>query len=634
MPTVDLAAAEVTVRTTVGAQQARVETLLADASTAPAELALGFGRLAELYHAYGLEEAALVGYQNALLLDPSSFTWRCASGLARVAAGDAFRAVADFRDALGTGGGSNLERGALQLHLGDTLLVLGRTAEAGRAFAAAAPVAGLAAAAESGLGRVALREHDPSRAIEHFGRALEMQPRAGALRHRLALGYRQRGDLAAAERHLALVTPGDVTFPDPLAEEIAALATSTGARARRGGRQLVNDRPDAAVADYRTAVAADPANVAARRSLALALLEAGDGDAAVAELEAARDLAPKDIWVLFDLGNARQARGELGAAAASFAAALALVPEFASARFNLANLLLRQQRWNEASDQLRLLLRSDPTNTRARYQLAMAIARSGRVDDGMAALRELVVAEPRMLEARQGLAELLLGRGEVAAAADQYRGLLAATERIADRGFALEQLGDLASRQGDLDGALANYRQAAELAGPAASAQLELKLAVAVDRSGEPAAAASHYQRAVELEPSLRQGWLGLAVARLASGSHREARAALEDGLRAIPDDPGLGGALARVLATSSDARVRDGGRALALAQALYQRAPSSGGAETLAMALAENGRFAEAERLIQEQIADATRQGRRADQARLEAALRLYRSGRATRTD
>jgi hypothetical protein len=78
---------------------------------------------------------------------------------------------------------------------------------------------------------------------------------------------------------------------------------------------------------------------------------------------------------------------------------------------------------------------------------------------------------------------------------------------------------------------------------------------------------------------------------------------------------------------------VRDGRRALALTQKLVKTDHSTEVGETLAMALAETGRFSEASSLQRELIAAARSAGRSDLAAQLEENLRLYESRRACRT-
>jgi hypothetical protein len=108
----------------------------------------------------------------------------------------------------------------------------------------------------------------------------------------------------------------------------------------------------------------------------------------------------------------------------------------------------------------------------------------------------------------------------------------------------------------------------------------------------------------------------------------------LEEATRTHPEQPGLVHALARILASAPDDAVRDGPRALTIVQSLEKvTAPSVALVETTAMALAENGRYAEAVVRQRQAIAMAT-QAQRPDLAkRLAENLRRYESATPSRT-
>jgi predicted Zn-dependent protease len=108
-------------------------------------------------------------------------------------------------------------------------------------------------------------------------------------------------------------------------------------------------------------------------------------------------------------------------------------------------------------------------------------------------------------------------------------------------------------------------------------------------------------------------------------GRYQEARDRLQRAMQSFPDQPGFAHALARLLAAAPEDRVRDGARAQSIMDGLVkmQRTPAT--IETMAMALAERGRFDEAVTWQREAIALAG-QGAPADvMARLRANLQRY---------
>ena len=111
-------------------------------------------------------------------------------------------------------------------------------------------------------------------------------------------------------------------------------------------------------------------------------------------------------------------------------------------------------------------------------------------------------------------------------------------------------------------------------------------------------------------------------------GQWQEAHQLLEEGWRVMPESVELLHALARVLATADDPEVRNGERALDLAQRTLRAGTTPSRLETLAMASAEAGLFDEAVRLQRRVIQMMTWDGRLDALPRLEANLARYRAG------
>jgi hypothetical protein len=117
----------------------------------------------------------------------------------------------------------------------------------------------------------------------------------------------------------------------------------------------------------------------------------------------------------------------------------------------------------------------------------------------------------------------------------------------------------------------------------------------------------------------------------LLAGRDGEAVEALEQSLDQVPAEIELQNLLARILATSEEDEVRDGARALQLAQQALMRRQSADIAETVAMALAELGRFGEAVLLQQRVREEAARRGD-ADLDHIVARLAQYELGEPAR--
>lgn len=112
-----------------------------------------------------------------------------------------------------------------------------------------------------------------------------------------------------------------------------------------------------------------------------------------------------------------------------------------------------------------------------------------------------------------------------------------------------------------------------------------------------------------------------------------EARDRLEAALKVHPDSRELLHALARLPAAAPDARARDGGRAVARTQALVERHQIPEARETMAMALAEAGRFEEAVAWQRGVITAAKEAGRHELVPHLSGTLDSYKVGWPSRT-
>ena len=118
------------------------------------------------------------------------------------------------------------------------------------------------------------------------------------------------------------------------------------------------------------------------------------------------------------------------------------------------------------------------------------------------------------------------------------------------------------------------------------------------------------------------------ALCHLRLGQYEAARSLLEAGLAALPDHLGFVDALARVLASSPDSNVRDGTRALELAEQAVALRRRTETLETMAMAHAEVGHYDDAITWQDEAIQAAEQVGHRGYLAHLRHNRQRYQQG------
>ena len=337
---------------------------------------------------------------------------------------------------------------------------------------------------------------------------------------------------------------------------------------------MANHEPHAAIAHFEEALALWPSASRLRSPLAMAYRAVGDAAKASLALRAyspsSDEPTPPDPAV-----------DAMGAKVASSRALLRLGQRYSNA-----------QHPELAVPMFQAAARANPQDAEVLVNLGTALANLARLDEAQVALRDSLQHADGDAHVHFALATVYDRKGLDELASGAYTAAL----RI-DPGHAqaLLYLADLHMRGGDFEGAVAQYRKALHAA-PAARTRMSLALAL------------------------------------LRLGRDRDARGELERGVVAEPRHLGLANALARVLAASADARVRDGRRALALARALRESTNSGEVGQTFAMALAETGDFNGALQMQQQIIAAYQRSGLTPRLAFLESNLARYRARQAAR--
>jgi len=235
------------------------------------------------------------------------------------------------------------------------------------------------------------------------------------------------------------------------------------------------------------------------------------------------------------------------------------------------------------------------------YNLGSALAAAGREDEAAARYREVLALQPGHGDARANLARLDAAR--------------------------FEREGNDRAARGDMAAAAERYRQAVALDPKRTHSQAALGMALAtLGRHGEaiPFLREAIHQGVPDAEVSN-----ALGVLLLQAEQTREARAVFEAGLAAHADNLEIAHNLARLLATDPAVNPADAAVALRLANAVMD---ATGGrdpraVETLAAALAANGRLKEARAANARAAALATSLGDRELAVQIAARGRGYRS-------
>jgi tetratricopeptide (TPR) repeat protein len=218
--------------------------------------------------------------------------------------------------------------------------------------------------------------------------------------------------------------------------------------------------------------------------------------------------------------------------------------------------------------------------------------------------------------AHNNLGYLLLQRGEWDSAISHFESALkirsrnAATHYNLGRALMENNLANALARKGLLDEAVSHYEESVRLRPDYGDPYFNL--GSVLFQQGRIDDAIVQWHKALAAQPDDAGFHTALGNAFLKKGLQKDAIAEYEHAARISRQDPMARNNLAWLLATSSDASIRDGNRAIEIAK---QAAELSGGKDanclrTLAAAYAESGRFADATETARRALQTAQAQG------------------------
>jgi tetratricopeptide (TPR) repeat protein len=364
-----------------------------------------------------------------------------------------------------------------------------------------------------------------------------------------------------------------------------------------------------AVAQFETVLAIDAADTPAQIYLGQLYTQQGELDRAKALFEKAGGKKEARAAALTGLGKVALAQRDYSGAAQNFEQALQMVPGASRLRQPLAAAYRGLGDTAKAEQTLKGYSPAglepglpDPVVDQLAEKVAsphVLISRgkrygqAGRFDLAEPAFRVAVEGDPKNPEALANLGISLanLGRTEEA-----KRYLEQAVAVAPDDVFAQFSLGVMEDRQGHDAAAIAHYEAA--VARDPENLQALAHLADAKLRTGRAEDAAKLYRQALAKNPGSPRFLFSHAMASVKAGHSADARQSLEK-LVQIDKDPVFSNALARVLASAPEAKVRDGAKSLEMSRALYEATKQNADVgQTYAMALAETGRFDDAVKL------------------------------------
>jgi tetratricopeptide (TPR) repeat protein len=248
----------------------------------------------------------------------------------------------------------------------------------------------------------------------------------------------------------------------------------------------------------------------------------------------------------------------------------------------------------------------------------------GQVDEAIARFYRSLKLRPGDATTHTGLGVALLQKGQLDEANAHFRKAL---ESQPDLPEAQVSLGSLLASQDRWAEAIEHLQKALELKPDFTEAYHSLGNALAAQ--GRTAEAIEHYRKALKIRPGYIAARYRLSNALLQCGQEEEAIAHFQKTLELQPKHIGALNNLAWALATCPEASLRDGNKAIELAQQanLFSNGRNPEILDTLAVAYAEGGQFSNAVAIAQQalELAAAQNNTNLADALREE--IKLYQA-------
>ncbi len=309
-----------------------------------------------------------------------------------------------------------------------------------------------------------------------------------------------------------------------------------------------------ALADFDEAIKLVPENGNYRLVRAVFLRSRKKLDEALAEVDAVLGQNPDDANALILQGEVFRELGKNDAALESFDRAIELSPQAPGPHQQRGEIYREQGEYDKALAEFDKVLELQPGEMLTLVHRAEVYLRSGRFDEALADVDAVLEKQPLVL-AHRIRAEVLANMNRLQEAIDEMHRVSAAVPN---------------------------------------DTELKMQLALYYQVDNKPRKAVELYSEILEQQGDNVLALRSRGDAYLAVGDHAAAVADFEEALQRVADDPALLNNLAWVLATSPDAEIRNGKRAVELATKACELTDYNKPhiLSTLAAAFAENGDF------------------------------------------
>jgi len=505
-------------------ESARSEANALDATGTPAARAEAWGKLGMLYLHERLLDAAEPCFQVAVEAQPDQMRWSYYLAVVQQKKGDLASAAANLRKALAVREG-NLP---VALRLAGVLAELGDAQQAGELYSSALQSPLGLAGGYAGLGHLAMARAEGAKAAAYFRQALEAQPEATALHRDLSLAYAAAGDLPRSRQEAALAGAVEVSWPDPLISQLDYLS--------RAASPVLGEDPK--IDGLRRAVVASPDDAPSRRTLAQALVQAGDLAGAQEQYEEILRRKVGEASDYLDLGSIKaDLQRDVTAGIPDLKKALELDPRLFIAHQRLAHMLTTLGKFDEAIGHLKKALEIEPGLSVSRLQLARTYFGLGKFDDAALAVAELLRREPGNFEAVLMRGRILAGQNKPDEARQDFERVASSSTAAApQRAEAFYSLGLIDQASSNPQAAAGEYAKALEQ-DPMHAATLSA-LGTLFAGAGQLDQALPLFQRLASRDPENLEIKYRLAALQMQRGDAKAAQVLFEELYQAQPQVP------------------------------------------------------------------------------------------------
>jgi tetratricopeptide (TPR) repeat protein len=345
-----------------------------------------------LLHAYEQPGLAVTCYERAVQLAPDVLGWVYLAGVVHAELGDYLQAASVFRRALRIDGSYLPAR----LKLAEALLSGGNAPASRVVYEELLQGYPELSLARYGLGRALASLGDAAGALAAYEQAIHLAPQFGAAHYALGLAYRDAGSSERALAHLEAyrrLGPRRPELPDPLLDDVRALAGTARQLIAAGARLASLGKTNEAIALHVKALESDPDASQAHVNLISLYGSAGRAQEAEFHYQHALKRGSHLGDAHYNFGVLLASSGRKPEAVTAFRRALEADGFHVKAHNNLGALLAEQGKREAAAGHFRQALASDPQHRSARFSLARVLLETGRPSEAIEHLEKLLARE-------------------------------------------------------------------------------------------------------------------------------------------------------------------------------------------------------------------------------------------------